>query len=402
MRWPALSSASTGRYPTSWRTSGSTEDALRLLQDEYPIAPRGLNRQALMDRAVVHVVDMLNDPRVANLGVARTFGHRSQLVVPMLQTRRAIGTIVVYGAEPVPFSDAQITLLQTFADQAVIAIENTRLFEEVQASKRELSRIARIPDGDQRGAQRHQSLADRRATRLRHDCAELPRGFAMRRSCNVFRFDGELVHFAASHGTSTRGRSRPTAASSIEPDRAGYAAAAPILSDAVMHIPDIHADPDYRMSVMHSARRLAQHSWLFRCCKDGHPDRGYRSGATEPGHFPRAANRAAQDLRRPSRDRHREHAAVRGRAGEQARAPGIARVPDRDKRSAQRHQSLTDRASAGPGRDCCDSRTPMRIYGRHSLACCWREGQGGCPIWVANQFLRPAVDEGERHRTCNR
>ena len=68
----------------------------------------------------------------------------------------------------------------------------------------------------------------------------------------------------------------------------------------------------------------------------------------------------------------------------------------------QRHQSLTDRASAGPRRDCCDSRTPMRSID----ATVWRVA-GGRARMVA-QFgsptssLRPAVDEGERHRTCNR
>jgi GAF domain-containing protein len=115
-----------------------TEDALRLWRDEYPISPRGLIRLAITDRAVVNVGDMFEDPRVANVEVARKLGNRSQLVVPMLQGGEVIGTINVYGAEPVPFSDAQIVLLQTFADQAVIAIENTRLFEEVQQRTRQL------------------------------------------------------------------------------------------------------------------------------------------------------------------------------------------------------------------------------------------------------------------------
>ena len=116
-------------------------EALRQLKDEYPISPRGVIRQAIMDRAVVHVADVLDDARVANLELARTLGYRSHLVVPMLQAGQAIGTINVYGAEPTPFSDAQVSLLKTFADQAVIAIENTRLFEAEQARTRELTRI---------------------------------------------------------------------------------------------------------------------------------------------------------------------------------------------------------------------------------------------------------------------
>jgi len=117
-----------------------TEDALRLWRDEYPIPPRGLIHRAITDRAVVNVANMFEDLRVANVEVARTLGNRSQLVVPMLQGDQVIGTINVYSAEPVSFTDAQIALLETFADQAVIAIENTRLFEEVQARTRELAK----------------------------------------------------------------------------------------------------------------------------------------------------------------------------------------------------------------------------------------------------------------------
>jgi two-component system, cell cycle response regulator DivK len=118
---------------------GFTARVRQLLTGEYPIPPRGLNREAITDRAVVHVVDMLSDPRVANVEVARRLGSRSQLAVPMLQSGTAIGTINVYGAEPRPFSDAQIALLQTFADQAVIAIENVRLLSELQAKNADLT-----------------------------------------------------------------------------------------------------------------------------------------------------------------------------------------------------------------------------------------------------------------------
>jgi GAF domain-containing protein/CheY-like chemotaxis protein len=116
-----------------------SDEALRLFEEEYPIPPRGLNRLAMSDRAVVHVVDMADDPRVANVEMTRTLGNRSQLVVPMLRAGQAIGTINVYGAEPEPFSDAHISLLQTFADQAVIAVENVRLFKELDARNRELT-----------------------------------------------------------------------------------------------------------------------------------------------------------------------------------------------------------------------------------------------------------------------
>ena len=66
-------------------------------------------------------------------------GCRTLLSVPMLREGEAIGAIVLRRAEVHPFSDKQIALLQTFADQAVIAIGNVGLFEEVQARTRDLA-----------------------------------------------------------------------------------------------------------------------------------------------------------------------------------------------------------------------------------------------------------------------
>ena len=66
-------------------------------------------------------------------------GHRTILSVPLLREGESIGAIVLRRSEVHPFSDKQIALLQTFADQAVIAIGNVHLFEQVQARTRELS-----------------------------------------------------------------------------------------------------------------------------------------------------------------------------------------------------------------------------------------------------------------------
>ena len=71
--------------------------------------------------------------------VSLRIGHRTILSVPLLREGESIGAISLRRTEVQPFGDKQIALLQTFADQAVIAIGNVRLFEEVQAKTRDLT-----------------------------------------------------------------------------------------------------------------------------------------------------------------------------------------------------------------------------------------------------------------------
>ena len=88
-------------------------------------------------RSVVHIPDISKDPEYTATPVVE-IGFRSVLAVPMVRDGQPIGSIALVRLEPRPFTDRQITLLQTFAEQAVIAINNVRLFEEVQARTREV------------------------------------------------------------------------------------------------------------------------------------------------------------------------------------------------------------------------------------------------------------------------
>src|SRR5215203_1798576 len=107
---------------------------------QHPIAPsRGtLVARTALEGARVHIHDVLADPEYTWAEGLRLAGFRAMLGVPLLREGSCLGVMAMTRAVPSPFSDKQIDLVTTFADQAVIAIENVRLFEEVQARTAEL------------------------------------------------------------------------------------------------------------------------------------------------------------------------------------------------------------------------------------------------------------------------
>jgi signal transduction histidine kinase len=98
-----------------------------------------VTERALLERRVIHIPDVLNDPDYTFAKAQELGGFRTVLGVPMLREGVPMGVLALTRSEVRPFTEKQIELVTTFADQAAIAIENVRLFDEVRARTRELS-----------------------------------------------------------------------------------------------------------------------------------------------------------------------------------------------------------------------------------------------------------------------
>jgi two-component system, NtrC family, sensor kinase len=183
-------------------TSTSAEADASLV-DVFPLPLRSLppGERAVHDRRPHAVEDVESDPDVTPVmrETGRARGWHSNLFIPMIRGDVALGLISITRRDPGPFSGGEIALLRTFADQAVIAIENVRLFTELETRNRELiqaldrqtatSEILGVISGSRTDPQPVFDTIVRNAVRL---CGASHGG--------VYRFDGALVHSVAHDG----------------------------------------------------------------------------------------------------------------------------------------------------------------------------------------------------------
>jgi GAF domain-containing protein/CheY-like chemotaxis protein len=228
-----------------------TPEGVALYQRTYPLTPaqdRLLGR-ALLERTVVNVADVLVDYRSA-IG-QRELGHRGILAVPMIREGVAIGVIATSRAEPGSFPENQVELLKTFADQAVIAVENVRLFKELEARNADLtealarqtatSEILRAISQSQTDAQPVFEIIGERAGRLCEAEVSV-----------VSTFDGDRLQLAAFHGLADAGVEHVRDAFPMRPDAETVSARA-FRARAVVHAPDVLAEPGLETATSHRA-----------------------------------------------------------------------------------------------------------------------------------------------------
>jgi GAF domain-containing protein len=129
-----------------WASYNPSPEGRELLAKRFPapLSEHSLVALALRTGTLVHSADTSSDPRASQHAVPRALGVRSQLTVPLIKDGKIMGALNVARAMAGAFSDTQIAMLKTFAEQAVIAIENVRLFNETKESLEQQTATAEI------------------------------------------------------------------------------------------------------------------------------------------------------------------------------------------------------------------------------------------------------------------
>ena len=214
--------------------------------------------RALLERKAVQIPDVLADPEYTHSEQQKKAGYRTFLGVPLLREGQPIGVLSLCRKTVQPFSDKQIDLVSTFADQAVIAIENVRLFDEVQARTRALQESLEY----QTATSEILTVISRSPTDVKPVFDII--GQRAEKLCNadvsvVSMVEGELIQLASVHGISSAGVEAVRRAYPMRLDKETITART-ARSGGVVHVPDVLADSRYETKDV--ARAAGYHACL--------------------------------------------------------------------------------------------------------------------------------------------
>ena len=285
---------------------GALPDTEAYIRRRYPQRPDAgnLTGRCILERATINHPDMQTDPSEGMRNYGRARGVRALLMAPLLRDGEPVGTIAVSRQEPGAFVADEVALLETFADQAAIAINNVALFNETQEALLQQTATADVLKVISRSAFDLQAVLDT----LIASAARLSgaRGGA------ICVREGDAFRFRAIVDPDTEVASR-VIGREVTPGRASVAGRA-LLSRKVEEIPDIRDAPGYEFP--EAGSRAVGCSDVAR--RRGHGCVHARPRGTRP-FFP-TRDRTNPDLRRSGRDRDRERAPVRRGAGAHARS----------------------------------------------------------------------------------
>jgi signal transduction histidine kinase len=233
------------RYRASY---GHTAEVHERIEDYFkplqvPVDRGNVVGRAALEAAVVHLPDVLADPEYTWGHAQKIGGYRASLGAPLLRKGKVLGVLFVAKNVPQPFTNKQIELVKTFADQAVIAIENTRLLDEL-----------RQRTGDLTESLEHQTATSEVLNVITRSPTDAQPVFdaiveSASRLCDaifslVFLYDGDLLRLVATHNFTPEVLDKLFQTYPKRPDRSVLAGRA-VLDGRIAHVPDLFVDPEY-------------------------------------------------------------------------------------------------------------------------------------------------------------
>jgi GAF domain-containing protein len=298
---------------------------------------RAPSARAILGRHIIEIPDTTSpDTPEFTRQAAAAGGFRSITFVPLIHQDNGIGTIILTHPQAgFRLSEKQLALVRTFADQAVIAIENARLFNETQEALERQTATADVLKVIASSPSDVKPVFEAIARRAK----SLVGGF----SSTVFRFIDGMAHLEAF--TPTTPEADEVLRSTFPRPVAEYTPFRMAQAGEVMPIPDTEALKD---EIKDIARARGFRSMLFAPLMNKAVSIGFIA-VTRIQPLLGSPPATVANLRRPGRDRHRKRPPVRRGAGQDARSYGVAAAADCDRRGAESHQPLGVR-SAGRAR----------------------------------------------------